>query len=267
MARVFPLRNGPKPSRSPESVAANAIADVLWLESAISLLGDDDPHARPLLEALKVSKMQATALPIQDRIKACKAYLERARKRLARADAVIARALEQKSIFDGEVADGEKRLPELQLGETQGPDLAPKPKVAELGQQIDDLVREKELLRASQSRIPRGQSGQWCANVPPCVKDIPPIPQDKKDLEGWISERNCDLRNPLEFGNAGTITQIGTLLSQGIAQLSRVSKDVVMDGQSRSSLMESIEESDAKRRLVHVGATLLVLPSMLENQA
>ena len=24
------------------------------------------------------------------------------------------------------------------------------------------------------------------------------------ELEGWISERNCDLRNVLEFGNAGT---------------------------------------------------------------
>ena len=47
---------------------------------------------------------------------------------MARADAVIARALEQKSIFDGEVADGEKRLQELQLEEAQGPVLAPLPK-------------------------------------------------------------------------------------------------------------------------------------------
>ena len=106
------------------------------------VLGEDNPHARPLQEALKVAKMQATIPPIQDRIKACKAYLERARKRVARADAVIARALEQKSIFDGEVADGEKRLEEFQLEEAQGPVLAPLPKVAELQQQIDDLVRD-----------------------------------------------------------------------------------------------------------------------------
>ena len=104
------------------------------------MLGEDNPHARPLLEALKVAKMQATVLPIPDRIKACKAYIERARKRAARADAVIARALEKKSIFDGEVADGEKRQ-ELQLEEAQGPVPAPLPKVAELQQQIDDLVR------------------------------------------------------------------------------------------------------------------------------
>ena len=198
-----------------------------------SVLGEDNPHAKPLLE---VAKNQATIPPIQDRISACKAYIERARKRVARADAVIARALEQKSIFDGEVVDGEKQLQELQLEEAQVPVLAPVPKVAELQQQIDDLVRERELMRTSQSRK---HSGQWCADGPLCVKDVPPIHQDRAELEGWISDRNCDLRNALEFGNTGTITQLGTLLSQGIAQLSRVSKDVVMDGQSRSSLMES----------------------------
>ena len=159
----------------------------------------------------------------------------------------IARALEQKSIFDEEVADGEKRLQELQLEEAQAPVLAPLPKVAELQQQIDDLVRERELLRASQSRK---HSGQLCVDGPPCVKDVPPIPQDCAELEGWISDRNCDLRNALKFGNTGTITQLGTLLSQGIAQLSRVSKDVVMDGQSRSSLMESvIEESNGQAQV------------------
>ena len=232
-----------QPSRSPESVAAHATADVSRLEIAISVLGEDNSHARPLLEALKVAKMQATVLPIQDRINACKAYLERARKRVARADAVIARALEQKSIFDGEVADGEKRLQELQLEEAQHPVLAPLPKVAELQQQIDDLVRERELLRAFQSRIPREHPGQWCANGPPGVKEVPPIPQDYA---------NCDLRNALEFGNTGTITQFGTLLSQGIAQLSRVSKDVVMD----RAVKVNVDGVDVRRvgRQAKVGA-------------
>ena len=54
------------------------------------------------------------------------------------------------------------------------------------------------------------------------------MPQDCAELEGWISDRNCDLRNALEFGNTGTITQLGTLLSQGIAQLSHVS--IIVDG-------------------------------------
>ena len=125
---------------------------------------------------------------------------------MAGADAVIARVLEQKSIFDGEVADCEKRLQELQLEEVQGPVLAPKPKVAELRQQIDDLVREKELLRASQSRTPREQLGQWCANVPLCVKEVPPIPQDYTDFGRMDQRTELRSQNPLEFGNAKTIT-------------------------------------------------------------
>ena len=44
------------------------------------MLGEDNPQAQLLLEALKVAKVQATVPPIQDRIKACKACLERARK-------------------------------------------------------------------------------------------------------------------------------------------------------------------------------------------
>ena len=142
----------------------------------------------------------------------------------------------------------------------------PSPRVAELQKQIDDLVRERELLRASQTRIPREQPGEWCAEGPPCVKEVPPIPLDHAELEGWISERNCNLRSALEFGDAATISQIGNLLSQGITQFARSSKDVVM-GQSRSSLMESmIEESDAKKRLVQVGSVPSALPSMVGNQ-
>ena len=35
-----------------------------------------------------------------------------------------------------------------------------------------------------------------------------------QELEGWISERNCDLRNALEFGDSTTVVKVGALLSQ-----------------------------------------------------
>ena len=80
-----------------------------------------------------------------------------------------------------------------------------------------------------------------------------------------LSTQNSQ-RNALEFGDTSTITQIGSLLSKGISQFASVSRDVP---ESRSSMMESlIEESDAKRRLIQVGAeTLRVMPSMLVNHA
>ena len=180
-SRAWPKKSGQQqpsppplqqPSRAPESVVADAIADVSRLESAIEVL--DNPHARPLLDALRVAKTQATVPPIHDRIKACKAFLDRARKRVCRAEAVIARAVEQKTIFDGEVADGEKRLQELLEEEVNVPVPVPSLRVAELQQQIDDLVREGELWRASQTRIRREQPGEWCAEGPQCVKEVPP---------------------------------------------------------------------------------------------
>ena len=76
------------------------------------------------------------------------------------------------------------------------------------------------------------------------------------------------MRNALEFGDSNTVVKVGALLSQGTAQLASISRDVQMDGLSRSSRIESIlEESDAKRRLVQVGASpQLALPSMLGKQ-
>ena len=149
------------PSRSPES-AADAIADVIAVgECDFGFEGCGNASDR-------------STDPKQDQ----GVLRERARKRAARADAVIARALEQKSIFDGEVADGEKRLRELPVGGGTG--------------SISCAVAKTD-----------EQPGQWCANGPPCVKEVPPIQQDYAELEGWIGERNCGLRNVFEFGNAG----------------------------------------------------------------
>ena len=131
-SRAWPNKSGQQqpslpPLQQPSHAGVNAIADVSRLESAIAVLGEDNPHTRPLLDALRVAKTQANVPPIHDRIKACKAYLDRARKRVCRAEAVIARAVEQKTIFDGEVADGEKRLQEL-LEEVNAPVPVPSPR-------------------------------------------------------------------------------------------------------------------------------------------
>ena len=45
------------------------------------------------------------------------------------------------------------------------------------------------------------------------------MPTDHQDLQGWVSDRNCDLRNALEFSDHATIAKVGSLLSQGTAQL------------------------------------------------
>ena len=178
---------------------------------------------------------------------------------------MITRALEQKAIFEQEVAEGERRLQQLLAEDSSLPAPAAPSQVMELQKQIDELVRERDMLRANHSREP---PGVWCAGGPPRVQDIRPMPANLQELEGWISERNCDMRNALEFGDSNTVVKVGALVSQGTAQLASISRDVQMDGLSRSSRIESIlEESDAKRRFVQVGASpQLALPSMLGNQ-
>ena len=263
--KVHPLQSPPplrQPSNPPEAAAAIASAEVQRLETAISALGETSPHAKPLVEALRIARAKSAVPPLQQRIQSRKLYIERAKQRVVRAEAVITRAVEQKAIYDGEVAEGEERLQQL-LSEDALP-APPAPacpaQVAELQRQIDDLMKEREMWKVAQKQ------GIWCSDGPPSVKEIPPIPACAQELGGWISERNCDLRNALEFGDTSTIAQIGSLLSKGISQLASVSRDVP---ESRSSMMESlIEESDAKRRLIQVGAeTLRVMPSMLVNHA
>ena len=67
----------------------------------------------PLVEALRVARPKAKVLPLEEQITACKNFVERARKRVTRVEAVISRALEQKVVFETEVQEGEARLQQL----------------------------------------------------------------------------------------------------------------------------------------------------------
>ena len=52
----------------------------------------------------------------------CKNFVERARKRVSRVEAVISRALEQKVVFEKEVQEGELRLQQLEESQSQRTD-------------------------------------------------------------------------------------------------------------------------------------------------
>ena len=63
-------------------------------------------------------------------------------------------------------------------------------------------------VRSMRSSWTRRQA-KWMGTGPPSVDAIPPMPTDPQELEGWLSDRNCDLRNAIEFGNPGLVSQIG----------------------------------------------------------
>ena len=79
------------------------------LQAAIAPLGDLTAFVKPLQEALRVVQARASVPPIQERVDSCKLFLERAKKRVQRAQEVIDRVCEQKA----EVVEGEARLAKL----------------------------------------------------------------------------------------------------------------------------------------------------------
>ena len=185
------------PSRSPVTVAVEAVAEVKQLQAAIGVLGENS-----------VARNKAKLPPIQEQLKSCKTFLERVRKRVLRAQAVIDRANEQKAVYKSEVADGQRRLEALQVEAAQ----MPAPRVAQ--EKIDTLVRERDALRsrADQPGVSK-YSDKWMGEGPPCFENIPPMPSTNvQELEGWISDRNCELLNAVEFGDVSSVAKIGVLV-------------------------------------------------------
>ena len=119
-------------------------------------------HAKGLQEALRVVRSKTKVPPISERVEACKTFVERAKKRVQRAQEVMDKALAQRIVHEEEVAEGERRLALLQAeAATPGPD--PIPQVMQLQQQIDSLVRERDALRANvvAATVPQDKPGQW----------------------------------------------------------------------------------------------------------
>ena len=177
-------------------------------------------------------------------------FVERAKKRVQRAQEVVDKALSQKAVH-------EQRWPK-ENADWQFSAPAVISHVTELQQQIDVLVRERDALRASPVK-----DGKWTRNGPPSAENIPAMPNDRQDLEGWLSDRNCELRNAMEFGDVGLVAHIGGLVGQGATQLGLLGRDrdVPMDGESRSALMSSLIDDQAKRRCLGTSAAALAIQS------
>ena len=79
-------------------------------------------------------------------------------------------------------------------------------------------MRERDALNFAPGRQVEGgeESATWMG-----VEYIPPMPTfNLQDLERWMCDRNCDLRNAMEFGDSSMISKIGCLVGAG--QLERV---------------------------------------------
>ena len=184
------------------------------VEAAIAALGDSTAHANPFKEALRVAQARVSVRPVEERVESCKLFLERARKRVERAQAVVDRASEQKVLYEAAVAEDEARCAKI-LAEAATVDATPvvSPQVTKLQEWINALVLERDALRAAPvvQGIPKEAQGTWTGDLLR-VEDIPPMPtSDWQDLAGWMSQRNCELRNAMvrESSSRGQDWQFG----------------------------------------------------------
>ena len=74
-------------------------------------------------------------------------------------------------------------------------------------------IRQRDALCANAfaATVPQDKPAQRMGSA----ENIPPMPTNPQDLEGWLSDRNCELRNAMEFGDVGLVALIGGLVGQG----------------------------------------------------
>ena len=100
-------------SLNPDEQLQAAQARVVKLEAALMAIGEEDPAAAGLLEALSKARLQAQVRPVQDRITHTEAFLSRSKKKLETLNAEASRIQEELAQVSARIRDGERRLEAL----------------------------------------------------------------------------------------------------------------------------------------------------------
>ena len=189
------VRPGVPSTRAPDPNVAQEAANqqVSKLEAALRAMGDyDGPEVATLKSSLQKARAASRSKPIQDQIAEIEAFISRAQKRLS--------VLEE---------ERERLRRELQIEREELPCAVPDVSAhCCRTQEGDDLRPEVD-----------GRSGVWMANKPPDVDQVPPIPVQEQHMHDWLSSRNCELGNALEFGDHSTISKLSSLLAEGCGRL------------------------------------------------
>ena len=112
------------------------------------------------------SQLCASVFPIQERVDSCKLFLERAKKRVQRAQEVIDRSCEQKVLHEAEVVEGEEKLAKARQRTSQSPPVVV-PQVSELLARIDAIVVDRDSRNTGyvdglwSSRVRRHPTNSW----------------------------------------------------------------------------------------------------------
>ena len=124
--------------------------------------------------------------------------------------------------------------------------------VSELPQKIDNLVKERDALRPCPDDVGVPKiSHKWMGQL--LWRTLLQCP--RPTFRTWrVSDRNCDLRNAMKFGDSSLMAKIGLLVGQGATQFGHLGQDVPMQDHTKSSMSLLIDAADVKRRCVAAGS-------------
>ena len=76
-----------------------------WEATVATFGGEKSAHAKPPLDALKMARSQFKVSPVRERMESFLKFIERAKKRVTRAEELITKATKQKAVFFFEVEE------------------------------------------------------------------------------------------------------------------------------------------------------------------
>ena len=162
----------PRVSLSPEEVMVAARSRVVKLRSVLATLGDDDKASATIKAALHKAEVQAQERPVSEQIKSTQLFIGRIEKRVeqARQAVIVAREALDKALAiqqeqEAMLADGVKRLTELQEKERSMPSpfAVPEPTVSASVQA--EFSRLQSVIEGLQKELSSFRSGLQCTSV------------------------------------------------------------------------------------------------------
>ena len=226
------------PKIQPDVALESARKRVAGLEAAISAMlsnGLDEKSAeiRSLQVSLTKAKRSAQEAPLEVQVKGAQEFIERAQKRLAAHDAV-------RTELEKELAEEQARLHRLRMQV----EAMPKPQPVAQDLPPPEWVAEIQRLRAEVSNYkararPVRDSGEAAQNVRAKAEKrsaglMDDMPTDEQGLKSWLEDKNLEMRDALDVGDAEAISSLAPLIAKGAKQLGACCRQEISDEEFRS---------------------------------
>ena len=191
--------------RSPPEVHTASHAKIERLQAAISALGDADmAEKESLVKSLQRAQAQAVVPPVSEQIISTQGFIERERKRLAAAEEAVLFVVKNRDESLEALAQGEKRLEELQSQQRSpfaGPMADAETELVRLRAQVADLQGSMRGVERQRTRA---------AEMPSLIP---------AEFSAWMEDSQKDLEVAVSAGDHSRVVVLSSMLTQGAERM------------------------------------------------